>query len=41
MWGNLTLFRRAKSIEKKYREKINIDTIIDIRNRKTVSFRFL
>ena len=27
MWGNSTLFHRAKSIAKKYREKINIDTI--------------
>ena len=27
MWGNPTLYHRAKSIEKKYREKININTI--------------
>ena len=27
MWGNPTLLHQAKSIEKKYWEKINVDTI--------------
>ena len=27
MWGNPTLFQHAKSIGKKYWEKVNVDTI--------------